>query len=273
MPELQYTLKNDALFKVMFVKYPALLRDLVAKLLNLRPESISDFVITNPELTPEKIGGKFCRLDIHMLVDGQRVDIELQVENEGDYPERVLYYWARSYSLALSSGHHYAELPRTVIISIINFPLFDCEEFLSEFAPLEVTRHTRLSDRMGLYFFELRKLPAEISAEDGLKLWQALFKAETEEDLAKLKAMEVPIMSQAVDAFHTITISPEFQELELMRSKALHDEAQALHHARLEGRLEERLETARNALLMNMPIEDIVKLTGFTREEVENLRH
>ncbi|MDR2733828.1 MAG: Rpn family recombination-promoting nuclease/putative transposase [Spirochaetota bacterium] len=30
-----------------------------------------------------------------MIVDGQRVDLEIQVKDEHDYPERSLYYWAR----------------------------------------------------------------------------------------------------------------------------------------------------------------------------------
>lgn len=37
-------------------------------------------------------------------------------------------------------------LPRTMIVSIIGFDLFDCTEFYSFFQPLEVTRHTLLSE-------------------------------------------------------------------------------------------------------------------------------
>ena len=40
---------------------------------------------------------------------------------------------------------------------------------------------------------------------------------------------------------------------------------------RAEGRFEQNIEIARNALLMNMAIEDIVKLTGLTREEIQHL--
>jgi hypothetical protein len=37
--------------------------------------------------------------------------------------------------------------------------------------PLEVTRHTPLTDRMSLHYFELPKLPKTVSAEDSQKLW------------------------------------------------------------------------------------------------------
>ena len=101
-----------------------------------------------------------------------------------------------------------------------------------------------------------------------LLLWLSLFKAETEEELEKIKAMEVPDMSQAIDAYYTITASSEFKEKERLRAKARHDEAQALHSTEQNT----KIRIAMNALQMNMSIGDIVKLTGLTREEVESLR-
>lgn len=92
-----------------------------------------------------------------MTVNGQQIDLEVQVSNEGDYPERVMCYWAREFSSALLTGHGYSELPRTFVISIIDFKLFECEEYHLFYRPLEVTRHTLLSDKMGFQFFEFTK--------------------------------------------------------------------------------------------------------------------
>ena len=86
---LQYTFTNDILFKMLFVQHPMLLKKLVAELLGIQLESIEEFVITNPDIPPDAIDDKFCRLDVNMSVDGQLVDLEIQVRNEGDYPERV----------------------------------------------------------------------------------------------------------------------------------------------------------------------------------------
>jgi hypothetical protein len=47
-------------------------------------------------------------------------------------------------------------------------------------------------------------------------------------------------MNEAINAYYTITASSEFRERERLWEKARHDEAQALRHARLEGREEER---------------------------------
>ena len=101
MNRLKYTFKSDTLFKMLFVKHENLLKKLVATLLGIPVGSIQQFIVQNPDISPENLEDKFCRLDINMTVNGQLVDLEIQVCNEGDYPERVMYYWAREFSSAL----------------------------------------------------------------------------------------------------------------------------------------------------------------------------
>jgi len=60
--KLEYTFKSDVLFKMLFVKYPHLLKRLVAVLLAIPHESISKFELTNSSIPPEEIGKKFCGL-------------------------------------------------------------------------------------------------------------------------------------------------------------------------------------------------------------------
>ena len=102
MTPLKFKMTHDLLFKMLFVKYPDLLRKLVAVLLDISYDSITEFTIANPEIPPETLGDKFCRLDINMTVNGQRIDLEVQVENEGNYPERSLFIWAKEYSTGIS---------------------------------------------------------------------------------------------------------------------------------------------------------------------------
>jgi len=154
-----------------------------------------------------------------------------------------------------------------VIISIIDFDLFECKEYYSEFQALEVTRHTPLTDKMSLYFFELNKLPQEVSADDMRLLWLTLFNANTEEELAKIKLMEVPVMEQAIRAYHQITADPEFRELERMREMARHNEASALRHARDER----TLEIARKMKEMGDSIEKIQTITGLPSEAIKQM--
>ena len=52
---------------MLFVQNQDLLRKLVAVLLRIPLESIQEFVVRNPEIAPEMLGEKFCRLDINMI--------------------------------------------------------------------------------------------------------------------------------------------------------------------------------------------------------------
>jgi len=242
MAKLEYTLKTDTLFKMLFVRHQDLLKQLVATLLGIPHESIGHFEVTNAEMPADVIKGKFCRLDINMEVGGRLVNLEMQVDKDDDYRERALFYWARMFSSALPQGRPYKELPRTVVISITDFDLFDCPEFHSEFRPLEVTRHEELSDRMSLHFFELRKVPSgELDPKDMLLLWLWLFKATTEEELERLKALEVPVVAQVIDAYTQVAGSAEFREIERQRALARHNEASALATMARKTRDEERM--------------------------------
>jgi len=240
MTKLKYTFKTDLLFKILFVKYPDLLKQLVCELLGIKLESIGEFLIINPEMPPETLNDKFCRLDINMTVNGQRVNLEIQVEKQKSYPERALFNWAREYSTSLPVSRDYKDLPRTIIISIINFNLFKCDEYYSEFQPLEINRHELLSDRMSLLFFELNKLPANINEKNMLLLWLSLFKAETAKELKRIEKLEVPIMNQAINAYYNITAESEFKERVRLWEKARRDEASFLSDAREEGKQQER---------------------------------
>ena len=75
-------------------------------------------------------------------------------------------------------------------------------------------------------------------------------------------------MSQAINAYYTITASSEFREKERLRTKARHDEAQALYNARKQR----DIEIAKKLLKRNRPIDEIMEDTGLAYEEVENLR-
>ena len=235
--KLAYTFKSDVLFKMLFRENQHLLKRLIAVLLEISLESISHFHMTNTEMPPEEIGKKFCRLDINMVVDDKRINLEIQVEDEGNYPERALFHFARVYSASLPSGNDYSELSRTIIISIMDFELFDCEEVHSEFQVLEVKRHILLTDKCGLHFFELPKMQdvKAINPNNEKELWLALFNAETEEELEELTKTGGAVMSEAIQAYRGVTATEEFRSLEWLRAKTRNDESNALSNARKQG--------------------------------------
>ena len=120
--------KLDIIFKKFFTENVDMLYSFVASMLDVPLESISEIKITNPELPPESLEGKFSRLDLNLKVDNRLVNVEIQVKNEPDYRDRTLFYWAKLYSSELKSGEDYSKLKQTITINIINFNMFSVRE-------------------------------------------------------------------------------------------------------------------------------------------------
>ena len=229
--------KLDIIFKTMFSKSENedILHSFLSTMLELPYDSIQKIVIQNSEILPETITGKFSRLDLKMQVDDKLVNVEMQIKNEPDFNDRVLYYWSKLYSGDLKSGDEYGDLKQSISINIINFNMFECPEFHSCFKVLEVNRHELLTDKCAIHFFELKKINKKINKNNRMELWLQLINAESEEELEMLRQTNVPEIQKAVMVIHQMSEDEKIQELARLREKALHDEASALGHARREG--------------------------------------
>ena len=75
-------------------------------------------------------------------------------------------------------------------------------------------------------------------------------------------------MREAISAYRQITVTPEFQEAERLRSKARHDEAQALWNERRK----EKLDIAKKMLADGESVEKTARYTGLAHEEIEGLQ-
>lgn len=141
----------------------------ISDLLELPRESVKKVSIENVEIAPEYLGRKYSRLDLKLNVDDEIVNVEIQVNYEPAFKERTLYYWAKLFSAKLKEGDEYDALEQTICVNIINFNLFDCEDFHSHFQALEKNRH--------------EPLPTNSRIEQ----WMKLIKAETEGDPMELE--------------------------------------------------------------------------------------
>ena len=201
------------------------MKSLVAAALGIPMSSIKDFSILNPEIAPPYVEDKYCRLDISMQVNSQRVTIEVQVQNEGDFRARSLLYWSRAFSSSLKKGQSYSELPEVISLNILGFKLFECSEHESRFAVMEESRHTRLSDHLQMIFYELPKLPKRLTPDDPLGLWLAFFSADSPAQRERISELGGAIMKQANKTFNNVIASEKFQALERMRLDASHRKA------------------------------------------------
>lgn len=238
-------LKLDVIFKRVFGNdsNKAIIAAFISDLLEIPRESIKAIYINNVELTPEYLDMKFSRLDLRLDVDGRIVNIEMQVNRETDFKERTLFYWSKLYSEELKTGDEYGELKQTICINIINFDLFDCEDYHSHFKVLETERHEVLTEKFAIHFFELKKL-SKFKKNRRMEDWLNLINAETEGDLMAIQqTTQIPEVKDTIVMLRQLSADEQVRMEAHYREKRLHDEATALGSARREGRAEGMIET------------------------------
>jgi len=260
--------KLDIIFKKMFIENTDLLHDFLASTLEIPFESIKNIKIQNPELLPPTIDGKLSRMDIKMQVDNRVINIEMQIGNEADYRDRALYLWAMLYTGELKRGDEYEELKPSICINVINFNMFDCSEYHSRFAVMEMNRHEILTDKCGIHFFELKKIGKKANKDDRKELWLQLINAETKEEFDMLAQTGVVPIQKAVYVLHQMSEDEKIRELAFQREIALHDHASSMKGARRGG----LFDVAKKLLNRGRPIDEIAEDTGLSLEEIERLK-
>ena len=140
--KLPHTLTNDYLFHIVFQKNPKILRGLIRSLLKLKDEEIIDIRLENPITPGEKADDKTLILDLLITLNGnQKINIEMQVLNTKDWPERSLTYLCRSFD-NLESGNDYINVMPVIHIGILDYTLFPkYPEFYAHYAMMNIINH------------------------------------------------------------------------------------------------------------------------------------
>ena len=258
--------KLDIIFKKIFIENKDMLHSFVASMLDIPIESISEINITNPEIPPESISGKFSRLDLNMKVDDRLVNVEIQVKNEPDYRDRVLFYWAKLYTSELKSGENYSGLKQAISINIINFNMFDGANYHNEVNAVVKQTGEIFSDKLGIHFFELKKVNKTPNPQNRCELWLQFINADSEEEFEMIEQTNIPIMQKAVRVIYDMSEDTRIREAARMREKTLHDEASALYNAKQEGLVKGRAEGLAEG---RAEIIDKMRLSGMTDEQIQ----
>lgn len=258
--------KLDIIFKKIFTENDDMLQEFLADILDIPYDDIQDVIVTNPELPPETSDGKFSRLDLNLKVADKLINVEIQLKGDNDYRDRTLFYWAKLYTSELKSGETYGQLKKTICINIINFNMFDKENYHTEVVTSIKDSGEIFSDKFSIHFFELKKVGKKVNPNNRRELWMQFLNADSEEDFEMLKQTNVPIMNKAVNVIYDLSEDTRIREMARIREKALHDEASALANAKNEGRAEGKAEgrvEERNSLIEKM------RKRGMSEEEIK----
>ena len=190
---IRFTLTNDYMFKIIFQKND-ILPGFLCALLGMRREEIRSLEVTNPILLGSSATEKTFILDINIsLNDSTVIDIELQMTNLGNWPNRSLSYLSRSFSL-LFRGKDYNSAKQALHISILDFTLFPGHpEFYAAYQLMNVKNHQVYNDKFQLNVLESNQihLATDEDKARGLDKWAELFKATTWEEIKMLAAHNI----------------------------------------------------------------------------------
>lgn len=261
--------KLDVIFKKLFTSNNEVLRGFLSDILDIPKEEIKKLEIINPNILPAYIEGKQGQLDLKMQVDEKIINVEIQLRNKGDFKDRALYYWAKMFSDEIKRGGDYNDLKQTIAINIVDFRLFDCDDFYSTFTMIEKNRHEKLTDKCSIIFLELVKRAKKVNRNDRKMLWVQLIDAETEEELDMLNETGVPEIQEAVMILHEMSADEEIREMARLREKWIRDEKSLIRTSKEEGRAEGKAEgraEERAEILANM------RKLGFSEEQIQKVK-
>ena len=184
--EIKYNMTNDYMFRALFQQNTVALKGLLSSLLHMPPEDILSVEIMNPIVIGETINDKEFRLDIKAVMNHyQQINLEMQVVNRHDWPERSIGYLSRMYN-SLQKGDQYINVKPAIHVGILNFSPFEGEPiFYSQNVLMDMNKHRIYSDKFQVNVLELKQieLATEEDKEWNLDFWAKLFKAGTWEEL------------------------------------------------------------------------------------------
>lgn len=237
--KIRYRFMNAYLFATVFQKNQEALKDLIAALLRIEPKEIVSLEILNPILSGQDIDHKSCIMDILVLLNGNiRVNLEMQVLDEGNWNERGVYYLAENL-LDLKKGEDYKNLKTTVQIGILGFDLWKAgENPFYQVYELWDTEHERVfTNKMKLCVLSLRQTEKaeERDRRSGLYDWAKALTAETWEELQELSEKNEKI-KEAVETMITLTEEERVRIECIRQEKAERDWINAMNYATEQGK-------------------------------------
>ena len=184
-----YTFLNDYMFRVILQKHKNVLRSVVCACLKLKAEEVQDIVVQNPIELGEAIDDKTFILDIHVLLNNNTIiNLEMQVLDLKDWPERSLSYLARSYD-NVAKGDEYINVKPVYHIGFLNYTLFpEYPEFFAKYRMMNIKNHNVYTTKFNLYVVDLTQieLATQEDVDTGLVYWTQVFKAKTWEELRQM---------------------------------------------------------------------------------------
>ena len=239
---IPYGLTNDCMFHFVFQNDIRALKSLVCSVLHLAADDVNEIEVCNPIEIGRAFDSKKFHLDLKVRFNNNTiVNLEMQVMNRGNWPERSLSYLCRSYD-NLNKGKDYKDVYGAVHIGFIDFTLFSDEpEFCATYMMSNIKSHRIYSSKFALKVVELNNtnLATDEDRQYGIDCWAKFFKATTWEEL-KMCAGGNDIMQSAVEIMYEYNEDEAVRDMCREREEAVaFEEFIKEEKARLQAELED----------------------------------
>ncbi|MDD6694778.1 MAG: Rpn family recombination-promoting nuclease/putative transposase [Firmicutes bacterium] len=232
---IPYTFLNDYMFRVILQKHKNVLRSIVCACLKLDAGDVQDIVVQNPIELGEAIDDKTFILDINVLLNNNTIiNLEMQVLDLKDWPERSLSYLARSYD-NVAKGDEYINVKPVYHIGFLNYTIFpEYPEFFAKYRMMNIKNHNVYTTKFNLYVVDLTKieLATHEDVDTGLVYWTQVFKAKTWEELRQM-AERNQELQEATEALYV------YNQDEIVKEKCRARQDYYNHERGTQKRLEE----------------------------------
>ena len=163
---IEYGFTNDYMFRTILQENECVLSGLTCALLHLAAEEIQTIEIKNPILPGDTFDTKEFILDVEITLNNATlINLEMQVVNEYNWPERSLSYLCRRFD-QLGKGQDYTECKPAVHIGFLDFtPFPECPEFYATYKLLNIKNQHLYSDKFILSVVDLTHIELT-TAED-----------------------------------------------------------------------------------------------------------
>lgn len=202
---------------------------------------IVDVELLNPFSDKDSLDEKLSILDIKArLDDGRLINVEMQMVITSIYPNRALFYWAKTHHQQLAEGEPYAKLRPTISIHIVNGVVFpDLTKYHSKYRLQEVDPpHQVFSKQLEIHLIELPKFLAEVEQlNERVEQWCYFLKhgEELEPNLLPMN-LRHPDIEKAIEVLEIMNHNDRQRLLYEARQQAWRDAASLKEDSVQEGR-------------------------------------
>lgn len=223
--------------------------------------------------------GKMGVVDVLAKINNNEFcNIEMQMVDKKNMIKRMLYYWARQYAKGIGIKEDYKELKRTIVVLIANFE-FDLLKELGIHSRWKIIEEERrkivLTEDLEFNIIEVPKMYKDEQERDK-KLIQWLKFLENPESKEVQGYMEKnENMKEAKEKLDKMSKDEKVRRMADLRQKALMDEREAEYTGYSNG-LEEGIKQGYREIAKKMKnkgkdINEIIELTGLSKQEIEKL--